>query len=701
MQVNLRVNRLFERRLSALWLTIFFGALLMPKDPAQTGLLDESFLPEINPATIYVRLFLQPDGKLIVATPGFASGRNTIELFRLTNDGRRDTAFSPLSFAGNFFLTPSALDREGGIILAVTENSLIQRLRRINPDGSLDLKYRAGSGVLSLIQSIAVQHDGKAIVGGRFDNIDGIPRPHLARLQTDGTVDPSFHPDPTFDIRVSNIAIQADGKILAGGGAGQKYYARLNSDGTFDETFPEVRPDDAAWEPIFALQPDGKILLGASGNATKVGGVYRSIIRLNRDGTLDETYQTPWIINLQKLLTAPDGKTLVIGATEQELLYTDAIVRLNTDGSRDMTFEPIVVLAGPNAGYAFMSDVVLQPDGKAIVGGAFTSVDGIPKQALVRLNPTNSSPGLFIRNSISANESQPYLSLPIRRIGPTNSAVSVEFFTTEDTAKAGQNFVPQKGVLEIGPGIRTNELKIPLIDDQIAGNSFTRFSVNLNNPTNATILPGLSTTSVDLAENDYEIQFSKTRQVFKESDGTVNVFVTRNGAGDFQFDWASVDYKITDGTATPGVDYIAAQSGTIFFSGWGIHSGAEFLEEIQIKLLDDTKFEGTETIELTLTNPQSSFFDIGTAYLGPQSTLLIEIQDDDPQAKLEASYDSSAQVFHVGTSDVLPGSEVLEVSSDFKRWSPVLTNRSPTQLDFTLPAAADSSIHFFRLTLPR
>ena len=88
-------------------------------------------------------------------------------------------------------------------------------IARLNPDGTLDTAFNPGATNLFAVESIAVQADGKILVGGIFGNIGGQPRNSIARLDpTTGLAD-SF--DPNANGCVCSIAVQADGKILVGG----------------------------------------------------------------------------------------------------------------------------------------------------------------------------------------------------------------------------------------------------------------------------------------------------------------------------------------------------------------------------------------------------------------------------------------------------------------------------------------------------
>jgi uncharacterized delta-60 repeat protein len=128
-----------------------------------------------------------------------------------------------------------------------------------------------------------VQADGKILVGGAFTTLDGdlTLRNRIARLNADGSVDSTFDPDANVD--VSALALQGDGKILiggafttlAGGATTRNYVARLNTDGTVDSTFNP----NASWGVYaLAVQADGKILVGGGFTTLDGGATVRSHI---------------------------------------------------------------------------------------------------------------------------------------------------------------------------------------------------------------------------------------------------------------------------------------------------------------------------------------------------------------------------------------------------------------------------------------
>jgi uncharacterized delta-60 repeat protein len=160
----------------------------------------------------------------------------------------------------------------------------IQRhgIARLNADGKLDLTFDPGRGADAVIDDLVVQPDGRIIIGGDFTTFNGARRVRLARLMPNGALDPSFDPGrgpagSPFG-HVYAIALQADGRIVIGGqftevgGVTRHHLARVNRNGTLDTTFD---PDAGRWGIVrdLVIQPDGMIL--AAGDFTSIGGIPR------------------------------------------------------------------------------------------------------------------------------------------------------------------------------------------------------------------------------------------------------------------------------------------------------------------------------------------------------------------------------------------------------------------------------------------
>jgi len=266
------------------------------------------------------------------------------------------------------------------------------RIIRLNTDGSIDTSFVVGSGFNSNPQSIAVQPDGKILVGGIFTSYQGVSSNRIIRLNTDGSIDTSFVVGTGFNSNPSSIAVQPDGKILVGGffstyqGVSSNKIIRLNTNGSIDTSFVVGSGFNGSTVNSIAIQADGKILAGGS-FSTYQGVLSNNIIRLNTDGSIDTSFVSGSGFNsfVNSIVIQSDGKILVGGSfsTYQEVLSNN-IIRLNTDGSIDTSF---VSGSGFNSS---VPSIVIQSDGKILVGGSFSTYQGVSSNKIIRLNTDGS-----------------------------------------------------------------------------------------------------------------------------------------------------------------------------------------------------------------------------------------------------------------------------------------------------------------------
>ena len=267
------------------------------------------------------------------------------------------------------------------------------RIVRINTDGTIDSTFatNVGTGFNSTTYGVTVQPDGKLIVVGVFSQFNGVSRNSIVRLNADGTLDTSFNATAAFPgvLTFYHTSVQADGKIIIVGnyaatvigGITYRNIIRLNSDGTIDPTFDTAFV--GASTSFSRIQSDGKIIV-TGGNWT-VDGIPRSrIVRLNIDGTVDTTFDpgTGFNGNVHRNAILPDGKIITVGAfTSFNGTPINRVARLNPNGTLDTTFN---VGTGFNAGQP--APLFIQPNGKMGITGAFTSYNGVTRNGIARLN---------------------------------------------------------------------------------------------------------------------------------------------------------------------------------------------------------------------------------------------------------------------------------------------------------------------------
>ncbi|MFN9114538.1 MAG: delta-60 repeat domain-containing protein, partial [Bacteroidota bacterium] len=147
-----------------------------------------------------------------------------------------------------------------------------------------------------VISDIAVQADGKIIIAGNFTSFNGTTRNNIARINADGSIDNTFNPGSATTFGIQTITLQNDGKILIAGnftsfsGTAANRLIRLNADGSIDNTFNTGTgiPSGAVFK--INIQSDGKILI-AGFFPSYNGNTAKNITRLNQDGTFDNTFQ--------------------------------------------------------------------------------------------------------------------------------------------------------------------------------------------------------------------------------------------------------------------------------------------------------------------------------------------------------------------------------------------------------------------------
>jgi uncharacterized delta-60 repeat protein len=266
--------------------------------------------------------------------------------------------------------------------LPVTRNYIA----RLNIDGTIDPTFNPSAN--SLVKAIALQPDGKIILGGDFSAFTpnggaSINRSYVARFNADGTLDTTLDSHPNGPIHA--VAVQADGAIVIGGEftgfftngnpiVTRNRIARLNSDGSLD---PNFNPNANSIVDAIVVQPDGRTIIGGQFTTlTPVAGfgpwTRNYIARLNVNGTVDDSFDGNADNSVGSIAIQPDGKVLLggaftaLGPHDGTLVPRNHLARMNVDDSLDTTFNP-----SPNG---FVRNIVVQPDGKILIGGGFNTL---------------------------------------------------------------------------------------------------------------------------------------------------------------------------------------------------------------------------------------------------------------------------------------------------------------------------------------
>ncbi len=374
---------------------------------------------------------IQPDGKIVIA--GSLNNGSTTEPYvaRYNADGTLDPGFGP---AGNgvfaFSIQPSndglyamALQSDGKILVAgYAHNGLNNDFAvvRLNTNGTLDTSFDSDgirlidiAGGDDTARGIAVQSDGKIVVAG-VAAVAGNNDFAVVRLNADGSLDTTFDTDGKVTTAIGagadearGLAIQTGGKIVLAGyshnGTNEDVaLVRYNTDGSLDTSFDSDGKRTVAVGSGYdtanavALQSDGKIVV--AGDSLILGTPDFTVMRFNADGSLDTSFDSDGIATTavggssdysRALVIQSDGRIVVVGESFNGSNNDIAVVRYNSDGSLDTTFDSdgkLTTAIGSSIDTA--SGVAVQSDGKIVAAGYATFADAYT--ALVRYNANGS-----------------------------------------------------------------------------------------------------------------------------------------------------------------------------------------------------------------------------------------------------------------------------------------------------------------------
>jgi uncharacterized delta-60 repeat protein len=608
------------------------------------GSLDTTFDAGAGPNESVTVIIVQPDGKLLVS--GYFDSFNGTStgyfgVTRLNSNGSLDSSFA-LSQGLN--ARAMALQPDGKILAGSSGG-----INRANPDGTIDPTFNAQfSGTYPWVLNIAIQPDGKILIVGTFDHVGGQIAYGVARLNADGSVDPTFNTGTGPDIVPQGLALQPDGKVLISGsfksfnGTAVNGLVRLNTNGSLDTTFVPSINDLFGSTSVnnILLQPDGKVFIRGHLSAFGSNITNRYLARLSNDlfvtwaagDTSDKTVNLPIV---DDLLDEPDetlnltivpltngvstgtypSATLTITDNDVPPAITSplppGLVNLITSTSYSHTFTAtgypaptFTVTSG-----TLPSGLTLSPSG--VLSGTIFS-GGLHNITVTASNGVGSP----ATQSFTIRVNNP----PFPNSDSYNTAVN-----TPITVNA-------PGVLANDNDANGDPLTAALVVNPTSG------SVVLNANGSFTYTPAPNFKGTDTFEytvSDGYSTFNPGARVFINvlSGGTLQFpsgagFSGREDAGSLQvqiirldgsFGATTVAYSTSDGTAHAGTDYTPV-SGTVTFA-----SGQTF-GSFLVPIINDSTSEPNETINLTIANVT------GTGTLGAQTTSVLTILNDDAPA---------------------------------------------------------------------
>ncbi len=383
------------------------------------GSLDNSFnLGGTGPnSVVYVAIRQTSDGKIIIggSFSGYNSNGTTTtvnRIARLNADGTLDLGFTA-AMGGGFAsdVNAVAIDSLGRIYVGGDFTTFggvagFNRLVRFLPSGALDTTFNIGTGFNGEINALLIDASDRLVVGGVFTTVNGATANRFVRLSPSGAVDATFAVGTAangsvFSLAADGTAILIGGSFTSFNGTAINRLARVSETGALDTGFS---PNPSSSVRAILPQSGGSVVLG--GNFNTVGGApVRLLSRVNSAGARDAALSAAFRAfgSAYALRPLPQGKVLVAGLFDSIAgTAVSNVARLNADMTVDTTFN--VGGAGTNNS---ITSAITQGDGRIILGGTFTSYNGVTRNRIVRIEAngaldTSFNPGTAANGTINS-----------------------------------------------------------------------------------------------------------------------------------------------------------------------------------------------------------------------------------------------------------------------------------------------------------
>jgi len=631
-------------------------------------------------------LVVQTDDNILVGG-AFTNINGTVYngITRLLTDGSYDSSFTVGAGVNGtvYSLAETFIGGQRGIYAGgnfITVNGKSRpRLVRFNNDGSVDTTFTAGTGPNGAVYAVAVYPTnsifaGKLLVGGAFSSINGFTAGNIARLNVDGSFDTNFNASLSADNTVRSIAIQSDGRVLFGGdfanvnGVLKPHLARLNSDGSLDTNFAAAVNGTVN---AIAVQTDDRIVV--AGQFSQANGVTRNnITRLLPTGATDLTINFGDGANgaIDALVVQPADQMLVIGGgftqyNDQSAAHVARIYGGGATGSGVFEFSATSYQVNENGAQALIGirrtggtsganadgsgnvtvnfSTAAGPTNPAVAGKNYTPVNvtvsfppgevlqtvlvpvmddsNITANLTVSLVLTNpSSPTtlgdqafnavLTIVNvdsavafgsagySVAKNVQTGVGLLNVVRLGTTVGTCSVGYFTTTNgTAVVGTDYYPTNGTITFNAGETNKVISVPIVNNNLFEGNRT-IGVSLTNAVGTALYaPSNSVLTIqDTVHQPGNLCFSLTN--YSTSSGAGNAYLTvlrTNGT----YGAVSATFTTVAGTALPGVDYSTVSASVNF------NDGDNTPQSIAVPLVNNPIAKPAVSLSVILSNPQN------------------------------------------------------------------------------------------------
>ena len=321
-------------------------------------------------------------------------------LTRLNTNGIRDTNFTPPSFGykvNSISLSGSTIFPAGWwrYIDPNPSNLNIEGVVSLNDSGTrIDYMKTGFYDQLNIYKAKVHPTNGKLYISSNSSNASY----RFNRINSNLTFDTTYS-GGIFNDGILSFDFDSNGNIYAGGaftsysGLTSQRIVKISQNGVFDSSFNATLGFGGGTIPVREVKVDGSDKIYVGGDFTTYKSVANGrIIKLNTDGTKDNTFNAGAGLNGScRVINIDNNGKIYAGGdfTTYSGATANRIVRINTDGTRDTTF---------NIGTGFdgtVKTIAVDSSNKIYVGGNFFNYNGTPTNGIIKLNEDGSIDGTF------------------------------------------------------------------------------------------------------------------------------------------------------------------------------------------------------------------------------------------------------------------------------------------------------------------
>jgi uncharacterized delta-60 repeat protein len=355
---------------------------------SQVGSVDQTFDAGLSSDFGIRRTVVQSDGKIIaVGEFNTFNGENKQGIVRLNPDGSIDNTFQIGNGAESGYVNSVAIQSDGKILIGGTFQSFngnaTSYFARLNQDGTIDGTFNGGAGANGNVSTIDFFSDESILIAGNFTSYNSIPTPQrVARILQNGNLDSTFDAGQgSNNGSVTHALVFEDNVYLSGfsswlfNGSNVPHVIKLDQYGYLDVNFDLGGAGPAGGSVHFMkVQANGNILLGGDFSSYNGDNNINSLVSIYSNGNFDGDFQTPsngFVVPVSALEILGDGRIIVGGSfTNFNGVNCSGIVRLEDNGVLDSSFD-----SGSTS--TIINSIVSEQDGsKIIVAGSFSNLGG-------------------------------------------------------------------------------------------------------------------------------------------------------------------------------------------------------------------------------------------------------------------------------------------------------------------------------------